>query len=240
MNNVGNSKLNLHEIMLLLALRTDTGSIASAASYHYKTIMAAAILTELLIKERIAIDEEKRGFLGMTSEGAVTVISTQKTGNEILDICLDKIIKSKRSHGTSHWVQVFASENRLVKLTADTLCEQKLIEKREGKILFFFNKTYYPALDQNTKNTIISSMKEAIFTNTEDINAQTAILIALMKEGSMLRLFFDKKKLAAQKGRIDAITKGTFASKAAKRAIEAANAAMVTVIAASAAVAVSS
>ena len=239
-DNVNQNKLGIHEIILLLALRADTGSIASAASYHYKTIMSAAILTELLIRDHIAIDEDKRGFLGMTKEGSVTVTSTQKTGNEILDICLNKIINSKHQHGASHWVQTFASERQLVKLSARNLYAQKLVDRRPTKIFFFFKRTYYPALDQSMRNKLITSLDNAIFTNATDIDEQTAILIALLKEGSMLRMFFNKKKLATRKKRIEQITQGNFASKAAKKAIEAANAAMVAVIAASTTVAVSS
>ncbi len=128
----------------------------------------------------------------------------------------------------------------LIKLSNQKLCEKGLVTAQKGKVFFFFNKIYYPALNLAPKKRIIASIEEAIFTDTDTIDTTLSILIALLKEASMLTLFFNKKKLTERKARIEEITKGNYASKAAKKAIETANAIVVTIIAASVAVSVSS
>ncbi|UTW56811.1 GPP34 family phosphoprotein [Kordiimonas sp. SCSIO 12610] len=231
--------LHLHEIILLLALKTDTGAIAHQASCYYSTIMGAAVLTDLFLKERIHIGESTRGFLGMKSEPKVSLLSSKLTGNPVMDECLSKISNSAKERSTSHWVQSFGNIRNLIKKSALPLVEKGILDAQERKIFFLFNKTYYPTISFEERQAILHQIEQAIFTNTETVDERTSILIALLKEAEMLKMFFDRKALKAHKKRIQDITEGTFAGKAAKKAIEAANAAAMVAISAGAVAATS-
>ncbi len=95
-------ELQIHEMILPLALDSKTGAITSKASQYYKTLMGAAILTELLVLDRIVIEESKPGFIGIKKEGNIKVISSEHTGNIVLDLCLDKLIQSKHERAASY------------------------------------------------------------------------------------------------------------------------------------------
>ncbi len=65
------TNLFLHEELMLLALRDEEGTIASGTMYKYA--IGAAVLSELLLNKRIAVEESKKKKL-------VNLVSSQPFG----------------------------------------------------------------------------------------------------------------------------------------------------------------
>jgi Fe-S-cluster formation regulator IscX/YfhJ len=73
---------------------------------------------------------------------------------------------------------------------------------------------------------MIKRLKEAIFTETEDIDPRTVVLVSLADSTGLLKVIFDKKELKAHKKRIEQVVNGDVSGKATKEAIEAMQAAV--------------
>ena len=68
--------LFLHEEIMLLALRDEEGTIASGAMYQYA--IGGAVLAELLLSQRIAVDESGKRKL-------VDLVSSTPLGEPLVD-----------------------------------------------------------------------------------------------------------------------------------------------------------
>lgn len=209
--------LRLHEQVLLIALREEDGKIDSKASFEYQMIMAAAMLAELTLLKKVAIPDDKKG--------KVELLDDSSTGNTVLDTALSKIEGSKK-RTAADWASRLANMKDLRKETAENLCDKSVLKAEEGTIFFFFDKTYYPELDPKPERELISKLREAIFTETPDVDERTLILLALLYKSSMLEIPFDKKELKARKTRMEKLCSGDLIGQAAREAITAAQTAV--------------
>ncbi len=214
-----NTHLHFHEEILLLALREEDGKIEGKAGITYKILMAAAILAELVLLERIVIED--------TKTLTVSVLSSRKVGNAILDARLNQIVSAKKETGAQKWVHKIANCANLEKDTANSLCEKKILSQKSGKVFFFFDKTYYPELDPRPENEIKKRLERAIFTDSTDIDERTLILLSLLRKSDLLKVPFDAKALKKRKHRMKEITEGRLISQAAQKAAEAVETAIV-------------
>ena len=85
--------LHLHEELLLLALRDDAGTIAQGTTISYA--MGAAVLAELLLHERIAVDDTKKK-IGRKPVAFPTDFGMIMDGAEHLQPILIDIIQANR------------------------------------------------------------------------------------------------------------------------------------------------
>jgi len=85
---VTGGELHLYEEIMLLALRDEEGTVASGATYNYA--VGGAILAELLLEQRLLIEEPRR------KKKLVNLISTATLGDELIDECLGKIAAARR------------------------------------------------------------------------------------------------------------------------------------------------
>ena len=69
-------------------------------------------------------------------------------------------------------------------------------------------------------------MRKAIFTDTQDIDPRTVVIISLAKSADLLKMVFDKKELKIRKQRIEEIINGEVVGKATAEAIQAMQAAV--------------
>ena len=207
--------LHIYEEIMLLALSDKKGTIHFGI--HYQVALASAIIAELLLKEKI-ITEDKKKF--------IKVIDAKPVGDNILDECLSKIRNSSRRAGLSQWIIRFSNINKLKHRAALNLCRKGVLKMQEDHILLIFKRKLYPELNHKPENAIIERLREAIFTDTNEIDANTIILISLCNSTGMLNPLFDKKELRSRKNRIKEITEGNDVGYAAKSAVEAIQAAV--------------
>ncbi len=205
------SPLPLHEEVLLLALRDEEGTIASGTMPQ--VAIGAAVLAELLLRERIAIAQEgKKRF--------VEVRTTDSTGDLLLDECLERIAGAKRRERVQTWVSRFANRTELKHRVAARLCERGILRLDEDKVLLLFKRKVYPEVDPKPEEALVERLREAIFTDRTDLDTRTVVLVALAHAASLLNVVFDKRDLKDRKDRIQDVVEGHAVGEAAKKVVD--------------------
>lgn len=216
------NKLHLHEEILLLALRDKQGTIASGTMYQFA--IGGAILAELLLDKKISVDESKKKKL-------VDLVDPTPYGDPVIDESIEKIRTAKRRASLQTWVSRFSNLKRLKHRVAGQLCRRGILKADEDKVLGLFKRKIYPELSPKPERMLIERLREAIFTDSENLDRRTVVLVSLADKTGLLKANFDKKELKKQKARIKKIAEGEMTGKAAKDAIDAMHAAvMVTVM----------
>lgn len=213
-------QLPLHEEVLLLALRDEEGTVASGTMYQYA--IAGAVLAELVLQGRIAVDDSDR-------KKVAKVIDPRPTGAPLLDECLNKIAAAKPKP-LDHWVGKFVNIKNLKHRVAARLCDHGILREEEGTILLVFTRTIYPETDPRPEQEIMERLRRAVFTDTRDLDPRTVVLVSLANSAGILKVVFDKKELKARKDRLERVINGELMGKAAKQAIEAMEAAVMVAV----------
>ncbi|KAA3658551.1 MAG: GPP34 family phosphoprotein [Calditrichaeota bacterium] len=226
-------KLYLYEEIMLLALRDNEGTIASGTMYTFA--ISGAIIAELLLSQRIAVEDNRRRKL-------VDVIDSTPYGDPLIDECLLKMRSAKRRAALATWVSRFSNMRNLKHRVAGQLCKRGILRADEDQILLIFTRKIYPELNPEPEREIKERLQQAIFTEKQDVDPRTVVLISLAANTNLLKTNFDKKELKSRKVRIKAITDGEATGKAAAEAIQAMQAAIMaaTIVPAIAATTVSS
>lgn len=212
------NELHLYEEIMLLALRDAEGTVASGAMYSYA--VGGAILAELLLEQRLCIEEPKK------NKKLVTPASPEPVGDELIDECLKRIADAKRRKRPETWVSHFSSIKQLKHRVAAQLCRRGILGADEDKVLLIFTRRIYPEINPEPEQRLIERLRQAIFTNAEEIDSRTVVLVSLASSTGILPVVFNKKELKARKKRIEQITNGEVTGKAAKDAIAAMQAAV--------------
>jgi Golgi phosphoprotein 3 len=213
---VGQAPLYLHEEILLLALRDQEGTIASGSMYAYA--IGGAILAELLLAKRIAVEGGKQKL--------INVVSTRPLGEPLIDECLEKIAAAKRRGTPQTWVQRFAHLKQLKHRVAQGLCNRSILGADEDTVLLLFRRKIYPEIDPRPERQVIGRLRKAIFGEGRQVDPRTAVLISLANGAGLLTIPFDKKELKARKQRIEQLVNGELLGRATREAVQAAQAAV--------------
>jgi len=211
------NNLFLHEEILLLALRDEEGTIASGTMYQYA--IGAALLAELLLSKRIEVEQSGRKKL-------VNLVSPTPLGEPLIDECLEKVSSAKRRAVLQTWVSRFSGVKNLKHRVARQLCRRGILRADEDKVLLIFTRKIYPEVNPEPETELIERLRTAIFTDTEDIDPRTVVLLSLANSTGLLKVVFDKKELKGRKARIKQIVNGEIMGKAATEAIQAMQAAV--------------
>lgn len=207
--------LRLHQEVVLLALKDEKGTPAASM---YTFALAGAVLTELCLEDRLALEERKRG------KPLVTLRSGTQIGDPVLDDALLQLQNAKRRANAATWVQRWA-KSRLLHETARRLAQQGVLRVEEKRVLLLFNRTVYPEMDPGPERRLIERIRIAIFGDAE-VDARTAAIVTLSNAAGLLNPVFGRKELKARKGRIQGMAEGDAVAEATRAAIQAAQAAV--------------
>jgi hypothetical protein len=208
--------MTLHEEILLLALKDDTGKVDWKAGM-FQFVMSGAVLAELLLEERITLSQDKKK--------RISVSNPNRHENAVLNEALDTIKQSKKERDIQHWVMKLSSLKGLKEKTAQGLCRQGILREEESKVLFFFTTKKYPEINHEPEAKLINRLREAIFGDGE-VDVRTGTLISLAYKPGILTIPFPAKELRKQKKRLKDITSGELIGAATGAAIESIQAAM--------------
>ena len=206
---------------MLLALKDEEGTIASGTMYNYA--IGGAIIAELLLSQNIVIDQSKKKKL-------VSVINPELLNDLLIDEWLMKMASAKKPKTVQDWVSRIANTKDLKHRVATQLCQRGILEMDEEKILVLFSRRIYPEINPEPEQLIIDRLKNAIFTESDDIDARTIVLLSLAKSANVLPFIFGQKEIKERKKRIEQIVNGEIAGKATKEAIEAMQAAVMVAV----------
>lgn len=200
--------LFLYEEIMLLALRDQEGTISTNFPEH---VIAGAILAELLLDGHISVENSRKQF--------VELRNTEPTEDPIIDECLERIASSKRRGSLQTWVSRLASIKNLRHKAAHQLCDRGILRAEQDKILFIFKRRIYPEINPIPEKEIINRLKAAIFTDHDQVDPRTVVLVSLADGSGLLSQTFGYKEIEDRKKRIEKIATGELSGKATKEVI---------------------
>jgi len=210
------NRLDLHHELLLLALKDEAGTAVSGTMYHQG--LAAGLLAELLLRERIAVREERRKKFVELRNGA-------PLGEPALDGALERIAAAKRRATLQTWIMRLATQ-KLKHAVAVELCRRGVLRADEDKVLLIFTRKIYPELDPRPEHEIVERLRRAIGSEATDLDPRTVILVSIAQAAGLLKRVFPKRELKERKQRIERIVNGEAMGRATREAIEAVQAAI--------------
>lgn len=212
-----NNRLYLHEEIMLLVLRDEQGTIEFGAWYNQA--VGAAVLSELLLAERIEVEVGKKRM--------VNVLDDRPLGEPVIDACLEKIATAKRRASATNWVSRFGNLKQLKHRVAQGLCRRGILRADEDKVLLLFSRRIYPELNPGPERQLIGRLRQAIFSDVEPDDIRTVVLVSLANACDLLKYTFGKKQLKGRSKRIEQLSNGDLIGSAAKEAIQAVQAALI-------------
>jgi len=209
--------LFLHEEIMLLALKDEEGTVASGT--YYSHALGGAVLAELLLHQRITVEADRK-------KKFARLIDPTPLGDPVIDEGLQKIVRAKKRQQLQTWVSRFSGIKDLKHRTARRLVQRGILRADEDKVLLLFARKIYPEVNPEPERKLVERLRGAIFTDTEDVDPRTVVLLSIAHSAQLLRVEFDKKQLKARKKRIERIINGEMSGKATKEAIQAMHAAI--------------
>ncbi len=202
--------LHLYQEITLLALKDDKGTVSIE---NLAQLLAGALAAELVLRKNIALSDDKKRI--------VRLLDSNSTGDALLDECVAKLATAKREASLQTWVSRFASIKLLHHKAAQSLCELGILKRSTEKVLLIFNRTTYPEINPKPEQQILQRLEQAIFTETDKLSAEDAILVSLADAGELLNRIYGRKRLKPQRARIKQIVEGEAVGKATREVIQA-------------------
>ncbi len=202
--------LQLHEEVLLLAIRDEASGFASHLTLNIA--LSGAILAELLLQGRIR--------LGGRKGNTVETVNAVSIGDPLTDECLRRIRNARWRTSASTWVQHFAGLRKLTQRVVEPLCRRGILRAEEKRAMLLFRRTVYRTIDPAPKREIVERMHDAIFSADVEVAPRTAVLVSLARNADLLRPAFDKKALRARKQRLEQIADGEAMGQAVKEVVD--------------------
>jgi Golgi phosphoprotein 3 len=210
--------LKLYEEILLLALDDDAGTIEIGSQYNHA--MAGAILAELLLDGALKIEEDGKKKLVRPGARAGTL------ADPILGEALGKVLESSKPKQAKDWVMKFAGLKHLKNRAARQLVARGVLAEETDQVLLLFRRTVFPERDGGPEAAVRARLERAVFSDADEVDPRTTVILALLKASSMLNKVLGKRRVKERKERIDAIINGDVAGKATREAIQAMQAAV--------------
>lgn len=187
--------LYLHESVLLLGIDDEKGKYTTASAYvNYG--FSAALLLDLILIERIAIEEER-----------VRLKTNAITENKLLNDVLRLLQEKQKNRKVVEWLHDLALRSaKLIPIAIEGLIHRKILERKEGKILWVFKVDRYPSIDTGPENELRARLHQIIFENGEPGIHDRMLLSLLLACGMQKQLIPDETRHFAAKERIAELT----------------------------------
>ena len=137
------------------------------------------------------------------------------------------MVTSKKSRSPQDWVTRFGQLKDMKRRVAVGLCRKGILREREDRILVLFRRTAYPTLDGAPEQRVVDRLEEAVTGDSMDLDARTAVLVALANGTGILKHVLGKDLVKQRKDRIQEIGEGDIVGEATKAAVQAAQAAII-------------
>lgn len=192
---MSSNQLTLPEELLLITLDDNSGKLfASAKPYAIDIAIAASLIMELTLNGRIDTDSEK-----------LFVISSEPTGNQILDDTLAEINAEKASLPTSAWItRIGQKGENLIQLITQSLVDRGVLKSVEKRLLWVFKTRVYPPASGIEEREVRARVMQLI--NSDEIpNPRDSLIVGLLQATSLMNHLLTPDELERLKVRIDNI-----------------------------------
>ncbi len=188
-------KLSLSEELLLITLDDESGKLLdSIKPFSFDIAIAASLIMELTLKGKLDTDAEK-----------LFVVSSEETGDAILDQALAIIVAEKNSLSTSDWLSRFAHYgDTLSDKIIESLVNKGVVQLVEKRLLWVLKTRAYPATSGIEEREVRSRIMQ-LLNNDEIPNPSDALLIGLLRATGIMNRLLSSTELVRLQNRIDQI-----------------------------------
>lgn len=188
-------KLSLAEELLLITLDDESGKLLdSIKPFSFDIAIAASLIMELTLKGKLDTDAKK-----------VFVVSSEATGDAILDQALAAIVAEKNSLSTSDWLSRFARHGAtLSDKIIESLVNKGVVQMVEKRLLWVLKTRAYPATSGIEEREVRSRIMQ-LLNNDEIPNPSDALLIGLLRATEIMSRLLSSSELVRLQNRIDQI-----------------------------------
>jgi len=185
--------LRFVEEILLLLLRDDGGRFVHVPSWSLDRAMAAGVLMDLAMENRIDTDVKN-----------LILIDKTPTGDSLLDPTLAEIADGEQRNA-QHWVEQTAKRAEDIReLALARLVESGILEVAEGRFLWVFRSRRYPLVDGKAEREVKMRIMGVLF--SDDIpDPRDVVLISLAHACGILREILSKNELEQAAERIEQV-----------------------------------
>jgi golgi phosphoprotein 3 len=187
---------SLAEELFLISIHEKKHSLSFSSNYEVDYALAGALLAELLLLEKIRINED----------GRVEVNPASDTDDPILEIVLKKLKKEKKLRKINFWIRVFGQDQKKIKeQIIENLIQKKIFTAKKKKFLWIPYKEY--AQQDTTAKFFSKEMLRLVVFAREKSGDQAIILLSLVRACNLLDHLFTVDEIAAAKTRVNELVK---------------------------------
>ena len=201
-------ELNLVEEFLLIALDDDKGVfVIDSTHLHYG--FAGAVLLELALRDKIAIDGD---YVRLKSSSHEPEVALNKT--------IDLIAASEKTRKTKDWLGKIAQKAGEMKNdTLQRLIDRGILRKEEHKILWIIPNNKYPMSNSNPENKVRERLKNVMMHGAKS-EPRDIMLLSLIDVSDLTKeAFRDQSDYKEVKRKIKEITEDIRISQAINKSI---------------------
>ncbi|ATW27940.1 GOLPH3/VPS74 family protein [Candidatus Formimonas warabiya] len=210
--------LILPELLLLIALHDEKGTILSPAATSINYGLAGAVIMELALRKKVELRDKK-----------ITVVDDSSTGDSVLDQALYNMKSQGKSKKPGYWVNKLSGQMTIKDFMTDRLVEKGIIRVEEHKILWIFDSPRYPMKDPLEEREIREQIRKIVL-HGDSAEPRTAVLIGLVNACRLTNEIFSKEERKEAQIRIKEIIKKDILSKAVADTVAAIEAAVMVAI----------
>ena len=194
--------LRLAEELILLLLDKQSGALAPVPDRSMRCALAAAVLMDLALEDRIDTDFEH-----------LFPVDSTPVGDDLLDPCLALVANDDETRDTAWWIALMAEPRQADALRSravDRLVERGIVERETGGLLALARgvarSRRYPMVDGEAGQEVELRIMTALFTD-EVPSPRDIMLISLVHACGIFDRLLTPGELAQVRGRIDLICK---------------------------------
>lgn len=222
----------LAEEFLLMCLDDETGR-KSIADEKLDPALAAAVLVELALLERIGITADDQGW---RQRGRVRLTDTKPTDDAVLDDTLAYVEESEHKRQQAKVADLISptSRHRITKGLRQRLLTRLaaagVLSEHRGRALGLFPHTTWPTVNSGPEADIRARLRGALVHGVTPTERTAALVALLHATGHVARaLPGEDKRLVRQRAK--ELAEGDWAAKAVRQALDAMTAVMVAAVA---------
>ena len=188
--------INIPEEIALLALGEDGEIHPKIKSPKFDIVVAASILMDLALHNRIDTDREN-----------IIPDKLEPMGDPILDIVIEEI---KNKGGQVPIKEMIADLSLMGQFFRDeiarSLLSKGVLKVENKKVMWMFSKKVYPLVDDKPVKEVSARIRDLVFSD-EIPDPRDIVILSILKHADLLDILFTKKELEDYEERINQIAK---------------------------------
>jgi len=188
----------LPEHLLLLAMGEEKGAVLPSSAVALPYGLNGALIMELSLRGRVVVKED-----------VLVELSTEPTGDDILDEALKTLEDCEREKSAEFWI---ARPDALVEglklRLLDRLVERGILKREERRFLWLIPYSRFPELDKRPERDLRQHIQDVVL-HGADADEPTALLLSLVNACGLASEVFPDEDPAEIKEKIKAYSHGT-------------------------------